>query len=239
MASSSLQLGLECQAEKLWVLIFKVFARLSTRASARGGAGGQWPRGPWILWGPWAWRGPGEGPMGLIGPIEMKHRRPIFFWRSPKFGQENRFNFGELFFFQITWICTEKPFQFRWRSFFFWRSLENSEKSVPFSLPVLDCTKPEMRNIWAVPRPTLGSWRPYSLPSSQVAYWSSSSSEPRSADWWLRGRCYNHCLSQHQHGRGETHMCRQSQLYSIGGGELVFYKPLSNAIVCRVAYWYA
>ena len=30
---------------------------------------------------------------------------------------------------------------------FFWRSLENPEKSVPFSLSVLDCTEPEMRNI--------------------------------------------------------------------------------------------
>ena len=67
--------------------------------------------------------------MGFIGPIEMKHRRPFFsVWRSPKFGQKKRFNFGE-------------------DLFLFWRSLENPEKSVPFSLPVLDCTKPEMRNI--------------------------------------------------------------------------------------------
>ena len=31
---------------------------------------------------------------------------------------------------------------------------------VPFSLFLLDCTKPEMRNILAVPGPTLGSRRP-------------------------------------------------------------------------------
>ena len=67
--------------------------------------------------------------MGFIGPIEMKPRRPFFFfWRSPEFGQKNCFNFGE-------------------DLLFFLRSLENPEKSVPFSLPVLDCTKPEMRNI--------------------------------------------------------------------------------------------
>ena len=64
-----------------------------------GGQGGQWPRGPWILGGPWSLRGPQEGPMGFIGPIKMKPRR-LFFWRSPKFEQKNRFNFGEdLFFF--------------------------------------------------------------------------------------------------------------------------------------------
>ena len=100
--------------------------------------------------GPMNFRGPirglmvFRGPMGLkgfIGPIEMKHRRPFFFLRSPEFGQENRFNFGE--------------------DLFFWRSLENPEKSVPFFLLVLDCTKPEMRNICAVPRPTLGSRRPW------------------------------------------------------------------------------
>ena len=59
-----------------------------------------------------------------------------------------------------------------------------------------------------------------SLPSSLVAYLGSSSSEPRPADWWLQGRCYNHCLSQHQHGRGGTYMCRLSQLYSFGSGLL-------------------
>ena len=36
--------------------------------------------------------------MSFIAPIEMEHRR-LFFWRSPEFGQKNRFNFGgDLFF---------------------------------------------------------------------------------------------------------------------------------------------
>ena len=47
------------------------------------------------------------------------------------------------------------------RPFFGEESHKNPpEKFMQFFLPVLDCTKPEMRNIWADPGPTLGSWRP-------------------------------------------------------------------------------
>ena len=78
-----------------------------------------------------------KGPMRGLNGLHRAHRNEIpktFFLRSPEFEQKKRFNFGE-------------------DLFFFWRSLENPEKSVPFFLPVLDCTKPEMRNIGAVPGP--------------------------------------------------------------------------------------
>ena len=46
--------------------------------------------------------------MGFIGPMEIK-TEDLFFLRSPKFGQKNRFNFGEdLFFLEITYKSGEK-----------------------------------------------------------------------------------------------------------------------------------
>ena len=90
----------------------------------------------WPL-GPWVLGGPWEGP-------SKWNIEDFFFLRSPEFGQKNGFNFGG----DLT----------------FCRSLKNPEKIVPFSLHVLDCTKPERRNIWVVPGPTLGSRRPWILP---------------------------------------------------------------------------
>ena len=105
--------------------------------------------GPWYLGGPWAGRGPREGPIGFIGPIEMKHRRSFFLGDHLNLVRKTA----------SIWVKT----------FFFWRSLENSEKSVPFSLPVLDYTKPEMRNIWVVPGPTLGA--PARIPQRPTVIW--------------------------------------------------------------------
>ena len=50
------------------------------------------------------------------------------------------------------------PIQMEDRGPFFF--LRSREKLCHFSCFFLDCTKPEMRNILAVPGPTLGSWRP-------------------------------------------------------------------------------
>ena len=108
---------------------------MQRRASERRGQGGQWPRGPWILGGPsggpWAWRGQWEGPMGFIGTSKT-----FFFGDYLNLDRKS-----------LSISVKAPPF------FLFLRSLENPEKSVPFSLPVLDCTKPEMRNIWVVPGP--------------------------------------------------------------------------------------
>ena len=115
----------------------------------RGGAGGDNDPGAHqrahILKGPirglMSWRGPREGPMGFIGLIEMKPRRTYFCGDHLNLKRKTVSILGKTFFFG---------------------SLENPEKSVPFSLPVLDCTKPEIHYIWVVPGPTLGSRRPWS-----------------------------------------------------------------------------
>ena len=90
--------------------------------------------------------------------------------RSPEYGEKNRFKLGGAFFFGDHLNLERKTVSNLVKTFFFFflRSLENPEKSVPFSLPVLDCTKPMMRNIKVVPGPTLGAparWSQFGAPS--------------------------------------------------------------------------
>ena len=105
-------------------------------------------RGP--IMGPVGFRGPSGGPMGFRGPIEMTLRNQYVEDRRPFFGGrlKNIFFIEDIFF--------------KWRPFF-WRSHQNPEKTVLFSPSVLEFTKLEMPNIWADPRPTFGSRRPWCL----------------------------------------------------------------------------
>ena len=85
--------------------------------------------GPMIFEGPI--REPMRGPNGLHRAHRNKTLKTFFFGDHLNLDKKKSFNFGkDLFLF-----------------FIFWRSFENPEKGVPFSFPVLDCTKPEMCNI--------------------------------------------------------------------------------------------
>ena len=67
------------------------------------------------------------------------------------------------FFFEDHLISTGKIVRISVKTFFFWRSHHNSDKTAAFSPSVLEFTKPEIRHIWAGPGPTFGSRRPWLL----------------------------------------------------------------------------
>ena len=75
-------------------------------------------------------KGPMRGPNGLYGAHRNETPKTFSFLLGDHLNLDRK-----------TVSISVKTF------FLFWRSLENPDKSVPFSLPVLDCTNPEMRNI--------------------------------------------------------------------------------------------
>ena len=116
----------------------------------RRGAGGTMTPGPMDfrgpITGPVGFRGPSRGPIGFRGPIKMTLRNQYVKNRRP-------------FFFEIT-SKSQENWHFSLKTFFFWKSHQNPDKTMAFSPSVLEFTKPKMPHVGADPGPTFGSRRP-------------------------------------------------------------------------------
>ena len=130
------------------------FTFTCTQGRQEGGQGGQWPRGPWTLGGPYGvprasgglrWlQSPAEGPLAWEEAHGNDTEKPARKAQRPFFC-----------LFEITWFWPEKPSKFG-EDLFFWRSHHILYQTEAFFLSVLDFTRPEIRHIWAGPAPTFG-----------------------------------------------------------------------------------
>ena len=120
-----------------YVLRVLVLVALCPGPPKRGDRGVQWPRSPWILGG-----------------------RPIGFRKAVGFSRNQHVRPKNIFFGDHQ-ISTGNTVKILVKTFFFWRSHHNSDKTAAFSPSVLEFTKPEIRNICAGPGPTFGSRRPW------------------------------------------------------------------------------
>ena len=111
---------------------------LSNRALREGEQEGTMTPGPMDFRRPMGLKGPMTGPNGIHRKWTWKWTF-FYFWDHLNLDRKTVLISVKTFFFEITCFRPEKP----------------------FSWHVLDCTKPEMRNIWVVPGPTLGSRCPY------------------------------------------------------------------------------
>ena len=111
------------------------------------------------------------GPMGFRGPahglqegrwLQQAQQRAHELERGPsKWPWEISIWGLKTFFFGDHQISSGNTVKISVKTFFFWRSHHNSDKTAAFSPSVLEFTKPKIRHIWAGPGPTFGSRRPW------------------------------------------------------------------------------